>query len=46
MSKILDASPGFGAPLSEVETKDFLTVKVLNVLYIFDRKYDAFMQYY
>ena len=31
MSKILNASPGFGAPLSEQETKDFLSTKVLNV---------------
>jgi general stress protein 26 len=31
MLKILNASPGFGAPLSEQETKDFLATKVLNV---------------
>ena len=31
MSKILNASPGFGAPLSEQETKDFLNSKILNV---------------
>lgn len=31
MLKILDGSPGFGAPLSEQETKDFLTAKVLNI---------------
>jgi uncharacterized pyridoxamine 5'-phosphate oxidase family protein len=31
MLKILDASPGFGSPLTEQETKDFLTTKVLNV---------------
>ena len=31
MLKIIDASPGFGAPLTEQETKDFLTTKVLNV---------------
>ena len=31
MSKILSASPGFGAPLSEQETKDFLQSKILNV---------------
>jgi hypothetical protein len=29
MLKILNASPGFGAPLSEQETKDFLTTKAL-----------------
>jgi general stress protein 26 len=29
--KILNASPGFGAPLSEQELKDFLTTKVLNM---------------
>jgi general stress protein 26 len=29
MLRILDASPGFGAPLSEQEIKDFLTMKVL-----------------
>ena len=31
MLKIIDASPGIGAPLTEQETKDFLTTKVLNV---------------
>lgn len=31
MLKILDGSPGFGAPLLEQETKDFLTTKVLNI---------------
>jgi general stress protein 26 len=31
MLKILNASPGFGAPLSEQELKDFLTTKVLNL---------------
>jgi uncharacterized pyridoxamine 5'-phosphate oxidase family protein len=29
--KILDASPGYGEPLNEQDTKDFLTTKVLNV---------------
>ena len=29
MLRILDASPGFGAPLSEQEIKDFLAMKVL-----------------
>ncbi|HEU4444694.1 MAG TPA: hypothetical protein VFR94_08470 [Nitrososphaeraceae archaeon] len=29
--KIIDASPGVGAPLTEQETKDFLTTKVLNI---------------
>ena len=29
--KILNASPGVGAPLSEQELKDFLTTKVLNM---------------
>jgi hypothetical protein len=29
MLKILNASPGFGAPLTEQEIKDFLTTKVL-----------------
>jgi general stress protein 26 len=29
--KILNASPGFGAPLNEQETKDFLTTGRLNV---------------
>jgi hypothetical protein len=28
MLKIIDASPGIGAPLTEQETKDFLTTKV------------------
>ena len=31
MLRILNASPGFGAPLSEQEIKAFLTSKVLNV---------------
>ena len=31
MLKILDASPGYGAPLSEQETKDFLTTRILNI---------------
>ena len=31
MLKILDANPGYGVPLTERETKDFLTTKVLNV---------------
>jgi general stress protein 26 len=31
--KILNASPGFGAPLTELEIKDFLTTKVL-MLYL------------
>ena len=31
MIKILDASPGYGGPLTEQEIKDFLTSKVLNV---------------
>jgi general stress protein 26 len=31
MMKILDASPGVGGPLSEQETKEFLTTKNLNV---------------
>ncbi|HEU4447243.1 MAG TPA: pyridoxamine 5'-phosphate oxidase family protein [Nitrososphaeraceae archaeon] len=29
--KIIDASPGVGAPLTEQETKGFLTTKVLNI---------------
>jgi general stress protein 26 len=29
--KILNASPGFGAPLNEKEIKDFLASKILNV---------------
>jgi general stress protein 26 len=29
--KILDASPGYGKPLNEQDTKDFLTTKVLNI---------------
>lgn len=29
--KIIDASPGVGAPLTEQEIKDFLTTKVLNI---------------
>ena len=31
MLKILNASPGFGAPLSELDLKEFLTTKVLNL---------------
>jgi hypothetical protein len=31
MLRILNASPGFGAPLREQEIKEFLTSKVLNV---------------
>ena len=31
MLKILNASPGFGAPLSERDLKDFLTTKVMNL---------------
>ncbi|MPZ08552.1 MAG: pyridoxamine 5'-phosphate oxidase family protein [Nitrososphaeraceae archaeon] len=31
MLKILNASPGFGAPLSEQDMKDFLTTKILNI---------------
>ena len=31
MLKILNASPGFGTPLSEQEIKTFLTTKVLNL---------------
>lgn len=31
MLKILNASPGFGAPLSEQDLKEFLTSKVLNL---------------
>ena len=31
MIKILDASPGYGGPLTEQETKEFLTTKILNV---------------
>jgi general stress protein 26 len=31
MLKILNASPGYGAPLSEKNLKDFLTTKVLNL---------------
>jgi general stress protein 26 len=31
MLKILNASPGYGAPLSEKDLKDFLTTKVLNL---------------
>ncbi|MPZ08442.1 MAG: hypothetical protein GEU26_18850 [Nitrososphaeraceae archaeon] len=33
MLKILNASPGFGAPLSEHELKDFLTTNVLNLYF-------------
>jgi hypothetical protein len=40
--KILNAIPGFGAPLSEEEIKEFLTTKVLNVhLGTVDEKGDA-----
>jgi hypothetical protein len=31
MLKILNASPGFGAPLNEQETVDFLTIGKLNI---------------
>jgi hypothetical protein len=31
MLKILNASPGFGAPLNEQETKDFLMAGKLNI---------------
>ena len=31
MLKILNASPGFGAPLGEQDLKEFLTTKVLNL---------------
>lgn len=31
MVKILNANPGFGAPLGELETIDFLTTGKLNV---------------
>ena len=31
MLKIIDGSPGIGVPLTEQETKDFLTTKILNV---------------
>ena len=31
MLKILNASPGFGTPLTEQEIKTFLTTKVLNL---------------
>jgi hypothetical protein len=31
MLKILNASPGFGAPLSEQYLNEFLTTKVLNL---------------
>jgi hypothetical protein len=31
MLKILNGSPGFGAPLSELDLRDFLTTKVLNL---------------
>jgi general stress protein 26 len=31
MLKILNASPGFGALLSEQDLKDFLTTKVMNL---------------
>jgi general stress protein 26 len=40
--KILNAIPGFGAPLSEQEIKEFLSTKVLNVhLGTVDNKGDA-----
>jgi general stress protein 26 len=40
--KILNAIPGFGAPLNEQETKDFLGTKILNVhLGTVDDKGDA-----
>ena len=40
--KILNAIPGFGAPLTELEIKEFLTTKVLNVhLGTLDEKGDA-----
>jgi general stress protein 26 len=40
--KILEASPGFGRPLNEQETKDFLTAGKLNVhLGAVDEKGDA-----
>ena len=40
--KILEASPGFGRPLNEQETKDFLTAGKLNVhLGTVDEKGDA-----
>jgi general stress protein 26 len=40
--KILEASPGFGAPLTEQETKNFLTAGKLNVhLGTVDEKGDA-----
>lgn len=29
--KIINADPVFGTPLSEQETKDFLTTRILNV---------------
>lgn len=31
MIKILEASPGYGRPLNEQDTKEFLTTKILNV---------------
>jgi general stress protein 26 len=31
MIKILEASPGYGEPLNEQDTKEFLTTKILNV---------------
>jgi general stress protein 26 len=31
MLKILNASPGYGAPLAEQEIRDFLTTKILNL---------------
>ena len=31
MIKILEASPGYGEPLNEQDTKDYLTTKVLNI---------------
>jgi hypothetical protein len=42
MLKILNASPGIGAPLNEQETKDFLTAGKLNLhLGTVDEKGDA-----
>jgi hypothetical protein len=31
MLKIINGSPGFGAPLNEQETVDFLTTGILNI---------------
>ncbi|HZI70887.1 MAG TPA: pyridoxamine 5'-phosphate oxidase family protein, partial [Nitrososphaeraceae archaeon] len=42
MLKILEASPGFGGPLNEQETKDFLAAAKLNLhLGTVDEKGDA-----